>query len=135
MFKNKKGFTLIEMMVVIGVIGILAALVLTALGPSRDKAKDVRIIAAINQLRSLAEVQFNSTTGNYEGIAASGVFAQLEADVAANFPGGFITFDGDDTPSYTASAPLNSGLFYCVDSTGFGGQTSTSTVSLGISCN
>jgi prepilin-type N-terminal cleavage/methylation domain-containing protein len=33
---NKKGFTLIEILVVIGIIGILATVVLVAVNPSRQ---------------------------------------------------------------------------------------------------
>ena len=63
--KSKQGFTLIEMLVVVGIIGILSSVLLTALGPARDKAKDSRIIQQMNQLRSLAETIYD---GDYDGI-------------------------------------------------------------------
>ena len=43
------------MLVVVAVIGLLSSVVLTALGPAKDKAKDSRIIQEVNQVRSLAE--------------------------------------------------------------------------------
>ncbi len=53
---NKKGFTLIELMVVIAIIAILATVVLVSLGSARDAAEDANRSSAINQVRSLAEV-------------------------------------------------------------------------------
>ena len=53
---NKKGFTLIELMVVIAIIAILATVVLVSLGSARDAAEDANRSAALNQVRSLAEV-------------------------------------------------------------------------------
>ena len=60
MFKGKKGFTLIEMLVVIGVIGILAAGLLAAIDPMEQlkKGRDTR-------KRSLAVEVVNATTRYY----------------------------------------------------------------------
>ena len=73
--RNKKGFTLIEMLVVVAIIGILSSVLLTALGPARDKAKDSRIIQEANQARSFAETLYN---GNYSGLE------ELPADTINN---------------------------------------------------
>ncbi len=52
----KKGFTLIELMVVIAIIAILATVVLVSLGSARDAAEDANRSSAISQFRSLSEV-------------------------------------------------------------------------------
>ena len=65
---NRLGFTLIEMLVVVGIIGVLSSVLLTALGPARDKAKDSRIIQQVNQVRALAETYYNGTYDQLQSI-------------------------------------------------------------------
>ncbi|MEK7630249.1 MAG: type II secretion system protein [Patescibacteria group bacterium] len=64
--KRQYGFTLIEMLIVIAVIGILSSVLLTALGPARDKAKDSRIVQEVNQVRNLAETMYSN--GSYNSL-------------------------------------------------------------------
>jgi prepilin-type N-terminal cleavage/methylation domain-containing protein len=63
-FNLSKGFTLVELLVVIGIIGTLATLVLVQLGSTRAKGRDVKRIADINQLRSGLESYFDDN-GRY----------------------------------------------------------------------
>lgn len=56
---TKEGFTLIELMVVIAIIGLLASIVLASLSTARGKAKDTAILHEINQLATLAELEYS----------------------------------------------------------------------------
>lgn len=64
-FRLSKGFTLVELLVVIAIIGVLATLLLLQLGVARGKARDVKRIADINQLRTTIELYFDDNGGHY----------------------------------------------------------------------
>ncbi len=116
---NNKGFTLIEMLVVIAVVGILAATVITSIGPARDKAKDSRIRSAVNQIRSLAEANYNAAKGNYDDITSNAEYTSLTDDITANdgtLGGGYGT--NNETYGFYSSLASDSSTYFCVDSAG-----------------
>lgn len=61
----KKGFSLVELLVVISVIGILASLVLVAFGPAQKQAKDTQRKSDLKQYQTALEVFANSHDGLY----------------------------------------------------------------------
>ena len=74
--KNKKGFTLIELLVVIAIIALLASVVLVALNSARQKSRDAKRIADINQLGKAFELYFNSNY-SYPTLSSSGALTTL----------------------------------------------------------
>ena len=74
--KNQKGFTLVELLVVIAIIGILATLLLLQLGVARQRARDAKRIADVNQIRTASELYFDDN-GNYPQVATFSALGAL----------------------------------------------------------
>ncbi len=70
---NKKGFTLIELMVVIAVIALLALIISVSLNSARTATEDSKRAAVINQIRSFSEVSLTQSINlNYEILSRPG---------------------------------------------------------------
>ena len=59
-----KGFTLIELMVVVSIISLLSSIVLTAVGTVREKARDTRRLEDMRQILIALEL-YRDTHGTY----------------------------------------------------------------------
>lgn len=66
---RKQGFTLIEILVVIAVIGILAGMILVSLNSARNAAKDAAAISDLHKAQIVAET-YKSNNASYAGFAA-----------------------------------------------------------------
>jgi len=116
---NKKGFTLIELLVVIAIIGILSGTVIVSMSGAQNSAKDARIKAGMDQLRSTAEI-FRLLNNTYAAFTGTGDGALIAADIAS--AGGTLTVNANAT-TYCMSSTLNGGGVHCMDSTGKIGTT------------
>lgn len=68
--KNIKGFTLMELLIVIGIIGILAAVIIGSLGSGRNKSDDAAIKSSLVNARTQAQLFYDKNTLSY-GTASS----------------------------------------------------------------
>lgn len=76
MSRRRKGFTLIELMVVVLFIGILVGIAVPKLGASRDKAKLADVLSDVRNAETAEEAYF-ADSGRY------GTYADLQT--ASNF--------------------------------------------------
>lgn len=90
---KQKGFTLIELMVVISIISLLSSVVLAALKDARDRAEGAKIVSEIRSLQTALEL-YRSQFGNYPivGDSYSGGVDEDENVICAKFCGGFNDF-------------------------------------------
>lgn len=65
--KNQKGFTLLELLVVIGIIGLLASILVINLTSARRRARDTKRIADIRNLQTASE-DFYGKKGKYPAL-------------------------------------------------------------------
>ena len=60
--KNKSGFTLIEVLIVVSIIGLLSSVVLIGLGGFRTKGADTRRIADLHQAQTALELYYSKNS-------------------------------------------------------------------------
>jgi len=56
--KKEKGFTLIEMLIVVAIIGLLASVVLVGLGSFRSRGRDARRVADLRGVQNSLELYY-----------------------------------------------------------------------------
>ncbi len=62
--ENQKGFTLVELLVTVGIIGILATIIVASLSGTRGRARDAQRISDVKQFSALLDAEASSEPGS-----------------------------------------------------------------------
>lgn len=107
---NKKGFTLLEILIVLGIIGLLLAMTAAAFLSARSTARDAKRKADLEQIRGALET-YKADNGSYPTTsgAASTVLSALTA------PTQYISvLPADSTPRQYYYVSISSGAGYAL---------------------
>ena len=113
--KKLKGFTLIEIIVVLVIICILVGIVLVSLGSTRTKAKNARIISEMHEIRNMATSYYSGNNRSFDGISCSSLSTYCEDINGLLGDGGNVEVIGYGS-YFCAKTPLIGGGWWCEDS-------------------
>lgn len=113
---TRRGFTLIEMLVVVVIIGILAAVAIPKFRASKDKAKLATVKTDLKNLRTAQEAYYGDK-GRYT-TALSATLFKLSTGNTGSMTGSTLSFTGTVTNSSISAAPKS-----CKVSVGIKGTT------------
>ncbi|MGH7196791.1 MAG: type II secretion system protein [Candidatus Saccharimonadales bacterium] len=108
------GYTIVEFIVVIAVIGILAALAFTGITNSQARARDAERVADMNTLHSRLE-EYHNDKGGYPNTFTATTFAGIDPEALKDPNGNSITISStvsDQAAARAVASPTGSGAQY-----------------------
>lgn len=139
---HTRGFTLVELLIVIAIVGVLAAAVLASLNSARSKGSVAAVKSSFRTIASQAEIVYNTTLGdsyNTTGSTVSSatcstlttantIFANVNIQKALKQA--VVNASGDATCGVSSGAfaiaiRMKDNTYWCIDSVNSSGRSQT----------
>ncbi len=116
MQSNDRGFTLLELLVVLAVVGLMSSLLLVYVKSVKNQATDNLVRSNLLSVRSQSAIYFDEV-GNYDDFLTTPNTIQMKAVDAAGRASGGGWASGDGPLGWYARVQLKSkpGFSWCVD--------------------
>lgn len=129
---REAGFTLVELLVVMLILGLLAAIAIPSFFNQRDKAKDAEAKSAVRSAQTAIETYATDNNGSYAGATVAGLvnIEQTLSDVGTR-----LTVPAPAADAYTVTvASNNTPNTFSINRTATGTTTQTCTVAASDGC-
>ncbi len=103
---GESGFTLVELLVVMLILGLLAAIAIPSFFNQRDKAKDADAKASVRTAQTAMETYATDNNGSYAGVAADGADLVTIEGTLADAPGDIAVTSDATTYSITVDSEV-----------------------------
>jgi len=121
---KQKGFTLVELLIVIAIIGILVTILVVSLRQAADRSRNTKTIAGVVQIRRVAAEMYAEELLGYTSLCDSGNLNSayhvdldvLKKDIEAS--GGIISCYAGLNSYCISSSLRTAGEFVCIDDEG-----------------
>ncbi len=147
--KRERGFTLLELMVVVGLVAILASLVMVALGTARGKGGDAGVKSNLHTIANQAELFMTAnnsylpaggstfsiaTCPTYNGagtnmLSKDKVIADSIAQAVSNGGNGSSCYNSSSAWAVAVGLKSSPSLSWCIDNSGASKQVSSAPAS------
>ena len=109
--RKSKGFTLIELMIVVAIIGILAAIAIPRFANLIDRAREARTQGNLGSLRSATAICYGATDGTWPATLAALVPTYIDAVPTVLLPSSYTVVHAE-TNAEIATAGDDGKWFY-----------------------
>ncbi|MCX6738197.1 MAG: type II secretion system protein [Candidatus Parcubacteria bacterium] len=123
---KRKGFTIVELLIVVAIIGILTTIVLVSLREASDRARNTKIITSVTQIRKVAEDMYIQEPSGFGNLCLTGELNIARTDILGILKDDIEKYGGSNIVCYSSKYSFcvstllggDTTKYFCIDSDG-----------------